>query len=512
MRAEARPEGRRGGRRPDKTIFGVPERFEKPRLTLYVVPFALFAFGLLMIYSSSSIVALTSEATGHNPTYYLMRQAGFGAVGILFALIIARVDYHIWSHRLLVLLWIVTTAMLALVIFTASGSDAYGATRWFQLGPFRLQPSEFAKVTIVLTAANLCQRYFDEGSLEWREFLLLGIVGVGLPVLLILVQPDKGSTMICGATVLVMLYLSGVPGRFVIALFILAFALMLAWSIRDDYSRARILTVFNPWADRYGDGYQLIQGFYAFGSGGLFGVGIGASRQKYSYLPMAYNDFIFAVIGEECGLIGTLGVLAAFTLLVWAGFRIARYAPDLSGRLIAAGSVSMLAIQLLVNICGVLGVMPLSGKPVPFLSYGGSSIISCLMLVGMVASVSRASYLEETESDARRRDISLTGSLRRDGSDDGSGFVGEPRPRSARPGAAVSAPRLTLVDGGETKGRSVPRPVPRPTPLARQDRAPRGRITTDASGHRRIDLGPDAADRLRGARSSSGGRDGRNGR
>ena len=512
MRAEARPEGRCGGRRPDKTIFGVPERFEKPRLTLYVVTFALFAFGLLMIYSSSSIVALTSEATGHNPTYYLMRQAGFGAVGILFALIIARVDYHIWSHRLLVLLWIVTTAMLALVIFTASGSDAYGATRWFQLGPFRLQPSEFAKVTVVLTAANLCQRYFDDGSISKRDFYLMGALGVGIPLVLILVQPDKGSTMICGATVLVMLYLSGMSGKLTIFVIVLAFALMLAWSIRDDYSRARILTVFNPWADRYGDGYQLIQGFYAFGSGGLFGVGIGASRQKYSYLPMAYNDFIFAVIGEECGLLGTLGVLAAFGLLLWAGLRIARYAPDLSGRLIAAGSVSMLVIQLFVNICGVLGVMPLSGKPVPFLSYGGSSIISCLMLVGLVASVSRASHLEETQSDARRRDLSLARRSRTDGPGDGSGFVGEPQPRSARGGsvrtsAPATAPRLTLVEGGGTESR----PVPRPTPLARQS-TPRGRITTDASGHRRIDLGPDAADRLRGARSSSGGRDGRNGR
>ena len=148
---------------------------------------------------------------------------------------------------------------------------------------------------------------------------------------------------------------------------------VLANSLKDDYSRARIVAVLNPWSDPTGSGYQLIQGFYAFGSGGLFGVGIGMSKQKYSYLPMAYNDFIFAVVGEELGLVGTLGLLAAFGVLAWAGFRIARYAPDMCGRLIAAGCTSLIIIQLLVNVCGVLGLIPLSGKPVPFVSYGGST-------------------------------------------------------------------------------------------------------------------------------------------
>ena len=252
----------------------------------------------------------------------------------------------------------------------------------------------------------------------------------------------------------------------------LGIAAIVALALRDSYSRARIMTMINPWVDEYGDGYQLIQGFYAFGSGGIFGVGLGTSRQKYSYLPMAHNDFIFAVIGEELGLVGTLCVLLAFFCLVWLGFRIARTAPDPSGTLIASGCVSLLAIQLLVNVCGVLGIIPLSGKPVPFISYGGSSIMSSLLLVGLVVSVSRAS---EAASAA-------------------SAFVvheGGYSPRGFR-----------VIEGG---ARNTPEDLRASRELQRS--LGNARVSYNANGLRRIDLGPSASDRLRTRRQDQRGRD-----
>ena len=314
-----------------------------------------------------------------------------------------------------------------------------------------------------------------------------------------------------------MAYLAGVPRRYFKNALIAAGVIVLLFALKDDYSRQRILTVFNPWKDEFGAGYQLIQGFYAFGSGGLFGVGIGMSRQKYFYLPMAHNDFIFAVIGEELGLMGTLGTLFGFAVVVWAGLQIARYAPDLTGRLVAAGCTSMILIQLFVNICGVLGLIPLSGKPIPFISYGGSSIISSLLLVGFIASVSRHSSLPETVFDERRRDMSIS-SARDDGADTQLSLVGEATPRSARTSNAAAS-GFSLVPGTSSRtNRTSSRPM-RSSRAARSNspealRAEReaaesvggGRVTVDSSGRRRIDLGPSASDRLR---SSRGGRNGR---
>lgn len=517
MRGDTSSRDTRRTGRTERSIFGVPERFEKPRLLLYLATFALVAFGLLMIYSSSSIVALTSEESNHNPAYYLIRQLVFGSAGLVLAIVVARVDYHRWADTLIVPIWILTVLMLGLVLFTSSGTDAYGATRWIQIGPFSLQPSEFAKVTIVLVTANLCGRYYDEGAIDDRRFWYTLGVGIAVPLGLILFQPDKGTTLICLATIMVMFYLSGVSGRKVGGAALIGVALFFGYSMRDSYSRQRFLTFLNPWADRYGTGYQLVQGFYAFGSGGLFGVGIGASRQKYSYLPMAYNDFIFSIVGEECGLVGTLAVLALFALLFWSAMQIARYAPDLMGRLIAAGSASMLIIQLFVNVCGVLGVMPLTGKPVPFLSYGGSSIMSCLITVGMIASVSRASRLEETESDRRRSDLTV-----RRGAAGGSERpapvfeqVGEPMPRSARSSVRTASARADSSPSNILQFRTGSQ---RSSQQGRESH-PKARVTTDRNGRQRIHLEEDAADRLRGARSSSSspsyrspGYRGRNGR
>lgn len=475
-----------------KGRFGaIPERFMQPRLVLLVSTAILVCFGLVMIYSASSISAMTSEDMGYNPFYYVQRQLGFAAAGVALAFIVSRIDYRAVVRNLQVPIWVVTIGMLAIIFTPIAGADAYGATRWISIGPFSFQPSEFAKITILISVSYLAQQYFIDQTIDQMEFFKKFAIAALAPLLLILAQPDKGSTLIIVGTLLVIGYLADVDRRVLATIAVAGFIGFAFLSLKDDYSRARVVTMLNPWADYYGAGYQLAQGFYAFGSGGIFGVGFGFSRQKYSYLPMAHNDFIFAVIGEELGFIGVLGLLAVFGALVWAGFKIARYAPDLTGRLIAAGCTSMFIIQAFVNIGGVLGLLPLSGKPLPFISYGGSTIMSSILMVGLLMSVSRQSRLPETEYDRQRASWSIA---EEQDTFDAPGFAG-----------------LTMVDGGAGVGMPLPRSS-RPKSSAqssarpsrgvlrsRDDDAPQGRITTDASGRRRIDLGPSASDRLRGS-------------
>lgn len=474
-----------------KGRFGaIPERFMQPRLVLLVSTAILVCFGLVMIYSASSISAMTSEDMGYNPFYYVQRQLGFAAAGVALAFIVSRIDYRAVVRNLQVPIWVVTIGMLAIIFTPIAGADAYGATRWISIGPFSFQPSEFAKITILISVSYLAQQYFIDQTIDQMEFFKKFAIAALAPLLLILAQPDKGSTLIIVGTLLVIGYLADVDRRVLATIAVAGFIGFAFLSLKDDYSRARVVTMLNPWADYYGAGYQLAQGFYAFGSGGIFGVGFGFSRQKYSYLPMAHNDFIFAVIGEELGFIGVLGLLAVFGALVWAGFKIARYAPDLTGRLIAAGCTSMFIIQAFVNIGGVLGLLPLSGKPLPFISYGGSTIMSSILMVGLLMSVSRQSRLPETEYDRQRASWSIA---EEQDTFDAPGFAG-----------------LTMVDGGVGVGTPLPRSS-RPKSSAqssarpsrgvlrsRDDDTPQGRITTDASGRRRIDLGPSASDRLRG--------------
>lgn len=475
-------------RRKERTLFGVPERFMKPRIILVVATVLLVLFGMLMIYSASSVTAMTNPDMGNSPFYYVKKQAIIALVGTGIAVFIAVVDYRriCMGWRIL---FLITLTMLGVVLLPFAGADALGATRWISIGGFTIQPSEFAKITIIMMVAFLIQQYLVDGVLDQRRFFITCAVVVGIPLLLILLQPDKGTTLIIVSAIIIMAFLAGFDMRFVVLTAIVGAAILLFLATRDEYSRARFLIGLNPWADYHNTGYQLAQAQYAFGTGGLFGVGIGFSRQKYSYLPMAHNDFIFAVIGEETGFIGILCLFAVFALVAWAGYQIARYAPDLTGRLVAAGFTSMFIFQALLNVGGVVGALPLTGKPLPFISYGGSTLLSSLMTVGVLMSISLRSSLPETEHDFRRRSWQIAGERIDDsfeeayGDDYGAGYsagIGTVRPSS--PSAS-----FTMVEGGAKESLRTSR--------------------------HRIDLGPSARERLRSSSDKKRNRNnGRNSR
>ena len=439
-----------------------------------LLAFALTVFGIVMIYSASSIVCLMSDDLGNNPAHYASRQGIYALIGTGAAIALAWADYHVWMERLRYFVWGGTVLLLLAVIF--AGSSAYGASRWIQIGGFGLQPSEFAKITVILMAAALLNEYYAEGSIDSRSLAVQAAICFVPIVLLIFKQPDKGTVLIMAITVAAMLFFAGFSpaASGLTVLGVIGFILL--YASFEPYARARMEVARNPWIDPYGKGYQIIQGLYAFACGGFSGVGLGMSRQKYSYLPMAHNDFIFAVIGEELGFVGTVLVLAAFLFLLYLGYRIAQQASDLQGRLIASGCVTMMMIQLLINTSGVLGIIPLSGKPIPFLSYGGSSIIMNLMLVGLVLSVARHSDVTQTSREERRSSFRVY---------DGRGASG-----------------FRVLSGGVS---TTPESLRKSRDFA--SAYGDGRISTNTNGTRRIDLGPSPSDRLRGRGASRGGRE-----
>ena len=443
----------------------------RDRALFVTVAFVLTVFGIVMIYSTSSIEGLIFESTNHNPSYYAFRQAIYAVLGAVVAFVASRFDYRVWARQLIIPIFGVTLLLLLAVLTSAAGKDAYGATRWLGLGFFHLQPSEFAKITLILVAAGLIEDYQTGYTGDGKTFAykILGMLLV--PLGLILIEPDKGTVLVIGVTIIIMMFVAGISLKRLVPMLGAGVLLILGLGLKDAYSRRRFLVALNPWIDPTGDGYQLVQGLRAIGSGGVFGTGLGMSHQKYSYLPMAYNDFIYAIVGEELGLVGTLSVLAMFFILIYLGFRLARNAPDLLGQLVAVGCTSILGVQLLINVCGVLCIIPLSGKPIPFLSYGGSSIMATLLLVGMVLSVARAAQADAGEGAYAAYD-------------DAPAYQGY----GAQPG------RLRVIRGGGS-GSTSPSDIRASRELTQTYGS--GRITTNRNGSRRIDLGPSASDRLR---------------
>jgi len=342
----------------------------------------LTVFGLVMIYSASSISAFVKEGTAF---YFFERQLVFVAIGVGLAIFAARFDYRRFKGPLGVQVWWAAVGLIAVTYML--GVVRGGARRWIPLGLFNLQPSELAKIACVLVAAMLAVEW-QRGKIDSRTYMTRLGWYVGVPAVLIVFQPDLGTAVLMALGVAIVVFLGGIELRWVgiagasIAAFGV-FAIAIA-----PYRMARVVSAFNPWSDPQHKGYQAIQALLAFGTGGIKGVGLGLSRQKFFYLPEAHTDFIFAIIGEEAGLIGALTVVAAFIVILYAGVRIAMGARDPFGRLVAGALTGMLVVQAAVNMAAVTGVFPITGKPLPFVSYGGSSILVTMISVGLILSVS----------------------------------------------------------------------------------------------------------------------------
>lgn len=486
----------------EKYIAGVPARIMRPRLVFLSCLIAICMFGLLMIYSASSVESLQENGSSW---FFLYRQAIFMFIGfVLFAMIGSRLlPWPLFRSKLVWGVWFGVLVLLIAVLFVGQGAEEWGASRWIDLGIFNLQPAEVAKPVIIVLTAKIFADYFEDGTIDTRAFLIQMLIMLPFPLFLIFREPDLGTTIIIALTVFAIAILCGLPWRVVAFVTIAAFVLGAAAIVTSPYRAKRFLAFLDPWSDPYDTGYQATLAIMAFASGGLFGRGIGNSTMKYHYLPEAHNDYILAIIGEELGFVGTAIFVLVFVAMIIAAFYICREAPTLHAQLLASGCTIILAVQFLINVFGILGVMPMTGKPLPFVSYGGSSIIASLVLAALIFRVSVESNVE-TAADRRRSGMAVMGersaraSARRSAGsgDDVSGHIGrstagEARVRSTRrDGSAPRADRaassrsaLSVYDGGR-QGRSEASPT---------RREPRG----TAGGYGRIDLGSDAGERLR---------------
>jgi cell division protein FtsW len=349
---------------------------------LCVVVGLLCLLGLMMVLSASSVEAL--HAYG-GAWLFFKRQLVWLSLGVAAMAVAARVDYHRW-RRLAVPGVVVCTVLLGLVL--ALGHNVSGSTRWLGVGPVRVQPSELAKLALLLFAADLLARRADRvrerGAIVPPLLIVSGLLGA-----LIVLEPDMGTAMVLALIALTIVFVGGLPLLRMGALLVGTAAAGLAVSMAEGYRRARLFSFLDPWKDAGNTGYQVAQSLVALGSGHLAGVGLGASRAKWGFLPNAHTDFIFAIIGEELGLIGTTLVVALFVAFAVLGVGAAMRAPDRFGSLVAAGVTGWVAGQALVNMGAVTGRLPVTGVPLPFVSFGGSSLVVTLAAVGILVNVAR---------------------------------------------------------------------------------------------------------------------------
>jgi len=346
---------------------------------LAFVTLGLVAFGLVMVYSATSASATLGNG---DPMSYLKRQAVYALIGVAVLVAAARFDYHRLRFIAPPLLLIALGLCVAVLVL---GPQINGARRWFLLGPASFQPSELAKLALCLFAAVYLARRRAPRTLGEliKPLGLLTAIFCGL----ILLEPDLGTTVsLCGMMLAVFL-VAGVPFRLLVAASVLAAGVGLLAIWVEPYRRARVFSFLDPWSDAQGSGFQIVQAMIGIGSGGFTGAGLGEGVGKISYLPEAHTDMIFAVIGEELGLLGSVLVIGAFAVFAVAGFRIALRCRDPFGKLLAAGLTALICGQAAINLAAVLGIAPLTGVPLPFVSYGGSSLVVLLAGVGILLNI-----------------------------------------------------------------------------------------------------------------------------
>ncbi len=359
-------------------------------LNVVLIVLMLLGFGLAMVFSAASV------SLGSAFSLVFSRQFVFVVTGLVFLLAVMHIDYHHYSRgRLLAAAWLLAICLLVLVFFFP---EFNGARRWIVFGHFRFQPSELAKLLIiVITAFFLSRADTDIRSLRKG---LLPYAGILAPILaLILAEPDLGTSFCIGLTAFVMLFVAGLQWRYILAMILAAVPGVYLFVLRVPYRRNRIFTFIDPSLDPYGSGYQIRQSLIAVGSGGWQGLGFAQGNQKKFFLPEPHTDFIFSVIGEELGLWGTLLTLGLFIFLFVKGIKIALRADSKFGAYLGLGIISMFTFQALINMSVVLSLMPTKGLPLPFVSVGGSSMIVALVAVGILLNISKQGRKEADVSE-----------------------------------------------------------------------------------------------------------------
>jgi len=355
------------------------------RSSIFLITIILLAIGIVMIYSSSAIYAYSKM---DDSLYFFKRHLIYLLTGMVMMFLAMSIDISKLRHYAKPAL-IFTIFLLVLVLIPHIGRETSGARRWFKFGLLNFQPSELAKLVVIVYMADFIAR---KGSMV-KSFVhgyLPAIMVLGVVVGMVLLEPDLGTAVTISLITLIMLFVSGINVSYIIGSFLASLPALYLLLFRVPYRRKRMMVFLNPWADKKGAGFQIIQSFVALGSGGPFGVGLGQSKQKLFYLPASHTDFIFSIIGEELGFVGAASIIVLFILFVWQGMKVAFKATDKFESLVAIGIVSLIAIEAMINIGVTAGALPTKGLPLPFISYGGSGLIFHLMAVGILLNISKS--------------------------------------------------------------------------------------------------------------------------
>ncbi len=354
------------------------------RSSIFLIVSILISIGIVMIYSASAIYAYGNMG---DSLYFLKRHLIYLAIGLVMMFMAMSFDID-RLKKLSKPIILLTIILLVLVLIPHVGKEISGAKRWFRLGPVNFQPSEFAKVAMIMYMADMISR---KGTLMKTFFYgyLPAVTILGVIVGLILLEPDLGTAITISIITLILLFVGGLRVWHIAAFFLASLPALYLLLFRVPYRRKRIMIFLNPWADKRGTGFQIIQSFIALGSGGLFGVGLGQSRQKLFYLPASHTDFIFSIIGEELGFIGTASIVILFALFVWQGMKVAFNALGTFEKLLSLGIVSLIALEAIINIGVSAGALPTKGLPLPFISYGGSGLIFHMIAIGLLLNVAK---------------------------------------------------------------------------------------------------------------------------
>jgi cell division protein FtsW len=359
----------------------------RPMASYYLIASAsalLLGLGLVMVLSASSV---TSYATSGSSFSVFVKQLMWVAIGVPLLLLANRMSTRV-LRMLAYPLLLAAVGGLLLVLVPGIGVSAFGATRWIGVGSFTLQPSELAKLGLALWGADLLVRK-KRRLREWRHLLIPLLPVATLLAMLVMLEPDLGTTLVIVAILMTLLWVVGSPARLFAGLLAVIGMLVTYLAVAEPYRLARLASFADPFKDSQDTGWQAVQGLYALASGGWWGVGLGASREKWSYLPNAHTDFILAIIGEELGLVGTLLVVLLFGVLAYGGIRVAQRSSDQFGRLVAAAITAWLVGQALINMGAVVGLLPITGIPLPLISFGGSSMLMTMFAIGILLSLAK---------------------------------------------------------------------------------------------------------------------------